>query len=175
MLVLRQRIFAKIPGYITQFFKEYGEGGTKKISKTGRDKISAFMKGSNIEYRRSGTNGAGYYKRMDNNTWRLATSEDFSSLKPGKDWEYKAPKPKGKTKGKTKEEYFEEFEEKQKADAEKEAAKKAKEEEAEAQNSLGLFDGEDSGLGKAVLVGGGSLGAGLMGFGMYNRRKKKSR
>lgn len=167
MLVLRQRVFAKIPGYITQFFQEYGENGTKKISKTGRDKISAFMKGSNIVYRRSGSNGAGYYKKLDNNTYRLATSDDFSSLKPGKDWEYKAPKPKARGK-KTKEDYFEEFEEKQKADAEKEAAKKAKE-EAE------ILESGDSGLGNAVLVGGGSLGAGLMGFGMYNRRRKKNR
>lgn len=167
MLVLRQRIYA-IPQFV-KFVPKYASG-ENKISKFGINSISNFMKGKGIKGRR--VKGAyDYYKKDGDGNWVLATMDDFSELKPTKDWDYKAPKPKAKAKGKTKEEYFEEFEEKQKADAEKEAEKKAKE-EAETQN-LGLFDGEDSGLGKAALVGGGSLGAGLMGFSMYNRRKKR--
>jgi hypothetical protein len=168
MLVLRQKIFAKLQGYL-KFFDRYASG-ENKISKIGLANIRGFMEGNEIKGRR--VKGVYDYYKKEGDTWRLVTKEDFGSLKPTKDWDYKAPKPKApKAKGKTKEEYFEEFEEKQKADAEKEAEKKAKE-EAETQN-LGLFDGEDSGLGKAALVGGGSLGAGLMGFGMYNRRKKR--
>lgn len=165
MLVLRQRMYAN-PLYV-KFVPRYASGDIK-ISKFGLNSISKFMEGKGIKGRR--VKGVyDYYKKDADGNWVLATMDDFSGLKPTKDWDYKAPKPKAK--GKTREEYFEEFEEKQKADAEKEAEKKAKE-EAETQN-LGLFDGEGSGLGKAALVGGGSLGAGLMGFSMYNRRKKR--